>query len=84
MIIEAIRLTLEKTPPELAADIVNSGIYMAGGGSLLKGIDTLVREETNLPVMIAEEPNKAIVIGAGKILEDMPHYEKVIFQMKRE
>lgn len=84
MIIEAIRLTLEKTPPELAADIVNSGIYMAGGGSLLKGIDTLVREETNLPVMIAEEPNKAIVIGAGKILENMPHYEKVIFQMKRE
>jgi rod shape-determining protein MreB len=84
MIIEAIRLTLEKTPPELAADIVNSGIYMAGGGSLLNGIDTLVREETNLPVMIAEEPNKAIVIGAGKILEDMSRYEKVIFQMKRE
>lgn len=84
MIIEAIRLTLERTPPELAADIVNSGIYMAGGGSLLKGIDTLVREETNLPVMIAEEPNKAIVIGAGRILEDMSQYEKVIFQMKRE
>ncbi|OGC41322.1 rod shape-determining protein [candidate division WOR-3 bacterium RBG_13_43_14] len=84
MIIEAIRLTLEKTPPELASDIVNSGIYMAGGGSLLKGIDTLVREETNLPVTIAKEPNKAVVIGAGKILEDMSKYEKVIFQMKRE
>jgi rod shape-determining protein MreB len=84
MIIEAIRLTLEKTPPELAADIVNSGIYMAGGGSLLKGIDTLVREETNLPVTIAKEPNKAVVIGAGKILEDMSKFEKVIFQMKRE
>lgn len=84
MIIEAIRLTLEKTPPELAADIVNSGIYMAGGGSLLNGIDTLIREETNLPVMIAEEPNKAVVIGAGRILEDMSRFEKVIFQMKRE
>jgi rod shape-determining protein MreB len=84
MIIEAIRLTLEKTPPELAADIVNSGIYMAGGGSQLKGIDTLVREETNLPVTIADDPHKAVVIGAGRILEDMPLYEKVIFQMKRE
>ena len=84
MIIEAIRLTLEKTPPELASDIVNNGIYMAGGGALLKGLDVLVREETNLPVMLAEEPNKSVVIGAGKILEDMPRYEKVIFTMKRE
>ncbi len=84
MITEAIRLTLEKTPPELAADIVNNGIYMAGGGSLLKGIDTLVREETNLPVTVAQEPNKAVVIGAGKILEDMPKFEKVIYTMKRE
>jgi len=84
MIIEAIRLTLERTPPELAADIVNSGIYLAGGGSQLKGIDTLIREETNLPVTIAEEPHKSVVIGAGRILEDMSQYEKVIFQMKRE
>lgn len=84
MIIEAIRLTLERTPPELAADIVNSGIYLAGGGSQLRGIDTLIREETNLPVTIAEDPHKAVVIGAGRILEDMSQYEKVIFQMKRE
>ena len=84
MIVEAIRLTLEKTTPELAADIVNSGIYMAGGGSLLRGIDTLIREETNLPVTIAENPNKSVVIGAGKILDDMSKFEKVIFQMKRE
>lgn len=84
MIIEAIRLTLEKTPPELASDIVNSGIYMAGGGSLLQGIDALIREETNLPVTIAEEPDKAVVIGAGRILDDMSKFEKVIFQMKRE
>jgi rod shape-determining protein MreB len=84
MIIEAIRLTLEKTPPELASDIVNSGIYLAGGGALLRGIDILIREESNLPVTVADEPNKAVVIGAGKILEDMPTFEKVIFTMKRE
>ena len=83
MISETIRLTLEKTPPELAADIVNNGIYMAGGGSLLRGVDTLVREETNLPVTIADEPNKVVVIGAGKILEDLNQYEKVIYTMKR-
>ncbi len=83
MISETIRLTLEKTPPELAADIVNNGIYMAGGGSLLKGIDTLVREETNLPVTIADEPNKVVVIGAGKILDDLNRFEKVIYTMKR-
>ena len=84
MIIEAIRLTLEKTPPELASDIVNSGIYMAGGGALLRGIDALIREETNLPVKIAEDAHKSVVIGAGRILDDMSQYEKVIFQMKRE
>ena len=83
MITETIRLTLEKTPPELAADIVNNGIYMAGGGSLLRGVDTLVREETNLPVTIADEPNKVVVIGAGKILGDLNKYEKVIYTMKR-
>lgn len=83
MITETIRLTLEKTPPELAADIVNNGIYMAGGGSLLRGIDTLVREETNLPVTTADEPNKVVVIGAGKILDDLSKYEKVIYTIKR-
>lgn len=84
MIIEAIRLTLERTPPELAADIVNAGIYMTGGGSMLRGIDALIREETNLPVTVAEEPNKAVVIGAGRILEDMARFEKVILSLKRE
>ena len=84
MIVEAIRQTLEKTPPELASDIVNTGIYMAGGSAMLRGIDILIREETNLPVSVADEPNKAVVIGAGKILENMSKYEKVIFTMKRE
>jgi rod shape-determining protein MreB len=84
MIIEAIRLTLERTPPELAADIVNAGIYMTGGSSMLRGFDALIREETNLPVTVAEEPNKAVVLGAGRILEDMPKFEKVILSLKRE
>jgi rod shape-determining protein MreB len=84
MIIEAVRLTLERTPPELAADIVNAGIYMTGGGSLLRGIDTLIREETNLPVTVAEEPDKAVVLGAGRVLEDITKFEKVILTLKRE
>jgi rod shape-determining protein MreB len=84
MIIEAVRLTLERTPPELAADIVNAGIYMTGGGSLLRGIDTLIREETNLPVTVAEEPHKAVVLGAGRVLEDITKFEKVLLSLKRE
>jgi rod shape-determining protein MreB len=84
MIIEAVRLTLERTPPELAADIVNAGIYMTGGGSMLRGIDTLIREETNLPVTVAEEPHKAVVLGAGRVLEDLNKFEKVLLSLKRE
>lgn len=84
MIIEAVRLTLERTPPELAADIVNAGIYMTGGGSLLRGIDTLIREETNLPVTVADEPNKAVVLGAGRVLEDIARFDKVLLSLKRE
>jgi len=84
MIIEAVRLTLERTPPELAADIINAGIYMTGGGSLLRGIDTLIREETNLPVTVAEEPHKAVVLGAGRVLENINKFEKVLLTLKRE
>lgn len=84
MIIEAIRQTLERTPPELAADIVHAGIYMAGGTSQLRGLDTLIREETNLPVTVTEEPSKAVVRGAGKILEDMLRFEKVLLTSKRD
>lgn len=80
LIIEAVRLALEKTPPELAADIVDRGIYMAGGGSLLKGLDSLIKEETNLPVFIAQDPIDCVVIGAGKILEDISGHEKLILK----
>ena len=76
-IIEAIRVTLEKTPPELAADIVDRGIILAGGGSLLKNLDKRLREETSLAVFTAEDPLTSVVTGTGKILENLDLLKKV-------
>ncbi len=76
-IIEAIRVTLEKTPPELAADIVDRGIILAGGGALLKNLDKRLREETSLAVFIAEDPLTSVVVGTGKILENLDLLKKV-------
>jgi rod shape-determining protein MreB len=70
-IVQAVKSVLEKTPPQLAADIVDKGIVLAGGGALLKNLDILLREETNLPVIIAEDPLKSVVVGIGRILEDI-------------
>ena len=70
-IVSAVKVVLENTPPELAADIVDKGIVLAGGGALLKNLDILLREETNLPVIIAEDPLKSVVMGTGKILENI-------------
>jgi rod shape-determining protein MreB len=70
-IIEAIRIALEKTPPELAADIVDKGIVISGGGALLKGLDLLIREITSLPVTIAEDPLTTVVLGSGRVLDDI-------------
>lgn len=70
-IANAVRQALEGTPPELSADIVDKGIMLAGGGALLKNIDVLIREETGLPVMIAEDPVSSVVLGAGRVLDDM-------------
>ena len=69
-IIEAIKTTLEKTPPELAADIMEKGIMLAGGGAYLRGLDVLINKETNMPVHIAESPLDCVVLGAGKALQD--------------
>jgi rod shape-determining protein MreB len=82
LIVNAVRLALEKTPPELAADIVDRGIYMAGGGSLLKGLDLLISEETNLPVYVAENAQECVVLGAGKILENIEANEKLVTKVK--
>ena len=70
-IVEAVRIALERCPPELASDIVDRGIVLAGGGALLRNLDTLLREETGLPVMIAEDPLTAVAMGAGKALDDI-------------
>ena len=75
-IIESIKTTLEKTPPELAADIIEKGIMLAGGGALLKGLDVLINKETNMPVHIAEAPLDCVVLGAGKALEDFDKISK--------
>lgn len=69
-IVDAVRIALEKTPPELSSDIVDRGIVLAGGGSLLKNIDLLLREATGLPVMRAEDPVSCVALGAGKVLDD--------------
>ncbi len=70
-IIETIRIALEKTPPELAADIVDKGIVLSGGGALLKDLDLLVREITNLPVTVADDPLTTVVVGSGRVLDDI-------------
>lgn len=82
-IIEAIKATLELTPPELAADIMDRGIVMAGGGSLLRGLDQLVSEETGMPVHISDEPMLTVAYGAGRVLENIDVLRKVLIQPKR-
>ena len=82
-IVDAIRVTLEKTPPELAADIMDKGIIMTGGGSLLRGIDRLVSEQTGMPVSITEEPLLGVVRGTGKALEELETLRKILVASKK-
>ena len=77
-IVEAVKRCLEQTPPELAADILERGIIVAGGGSLLKGIDQIIRERTNVPVNVAEDPLLSVVKGTGMVLENLKKYEAVL------
>ncbi len=81
-IVDAVKATLEKTPPELSADIVDAGIIMAGGGSQLQGMDTLLASETGLPVRLSENPETAIVLGTGKTLDSLEMLSK-LESMKR-
>ncbi len=83
-IIDAVKKALEKTPPELVSDIIDRGIYLAGGGSLLNGIDELIMEETNIPVIRVERPREAVVMGAGKILEHIERYEDVLLNPNKQ
>ncbi len=77
IIIESIRVTLERCPPELSADLVDRGIVLAGGGALLKGLDQLISEETGLPVHVADDPLSAVAEGTGKLLEELDFLKKV-------
>jgi len=77
-IVEAIKVCLEKTPPELAADIMDRGIVLAGGGALLRNLDRLVSEETGIPVLLAEEPLYAVALGTGKTLENIEVLKRVM------
>ncbi|HLW48920.1 MAG TPA: rod shape-determining protein [bacterium] len=82
-IVEAVKMTLERTPPELAADIVDRGIIMAGGGSLLRGLDRLLAEETGMPVMLTEDPLSSVVLGTGRALEEIETLKKVLITRKK-
>lgn len=77
-VIEAIKTTLERTPPELAADIIDQGITLAGGGALLKGLDRLINNETGMPVHIAENPLDCVAEGTGKVLENIEKLHDVL------
>lgn len=83
-IVEAVRQSLERTPPELASDILERGIILTGGGALLRGLDKRLREETNLPVVIGEDPLTCVVRGTGKVLENMNQYQKVLIKSRRD
>jgi len=82
-IIDGVKMTLERTPPELASDILDRGILLTGGGALIKGLDERLRLETNLPVHIAEDPLTAVVRGTGRVLENLEKYQKVLLTSRR-
>jgi len=82
-IVEAVKMTLERTPPELSADIVDRGIVMAGGGSLLRGLDRLLAEETGMPATLTDDPLSAVVLGTGKALEEIETLRKVLITSKK-
>jgi len=76
-IVNAVRIALEKTPPELSADIIDRGIVLTGGGALLKNMDKRLREETQLPVFITDDPLSSVVLGAGRLLDDLELLKKI-------
>lgn len=82
-IVEAVRITLERTPPELAADIMDKGIVLAGGGALLRGLDKLLSQETLMPVHVAEDPMSCVVMGTGIALEHFDLLQRVLITSKR-
>lgn len=82
-IVECVKSTLEKTPPELASDIIEKGIVLAGGGALIKNIDKLLSQKTGMPVYIAEDPLDCVVKGTGKTLEDLERLKSVLINARK-
>ena len=78
LVLEAIRITLERTPPELAADIIDQGITLTGGGALLKNLDKLINQETGMPVQIAESPLDCVANGTGMVLDNIDRLTDVL------
>jgi rod shape-determining protein MreB len=76
-IVQGVRIALEQTPPELAADIVDRGIVLTGGGALLRGLDQLLREETSLPITVVDDPLSTVAIGSGKVLDTLDVLKEV-------
>jgi len=83
-ILEMVKISLERTPPELSADLIEHGIMMAGGGSLLRGLDKLISEETGLPVHVADDPTSAVVNGTGIVLNELHYLKKVTVPIKSD
>ena len=79
-IIQAIKATIEETPPELLADVMEDGIYLCGGGSLIRGLDVLIAKETKMPVKIIEDPLTAVVRGGGIVLENVDALKEILAQ----
>jgi len=82
-IVETVRVSLERCPPELSADLVDRGIVMVGGGSLLRGLDKLLSKETGLPVHVAEDPLSAVALGTGKVLENVHYLKEIRGRLRR-
>jgi rod shape-determining protein MreB len=82
-VVDAVRMTLEKTPPELAADIMDRGIVMAGGGSLLRGLDKHLSQETDMSVYVVDDPLSCVAYGTGKVLEEIDTLKKVLITNKK-
>ncbi len=81
-IIEAVRISLERCPPELSADLVDRGMILAGGGAMIRGLDKLLGEETGLPVNVADEPIEAVVLGTGKVLQELRFLRRIVVAEK--
>ena len=82
-IVEAIHSVLEKTPPELAADLVEKGVYLAGGGALIQNLDIFLSQEIEMPVIIADNPLDCVVNGTGKTLEDLEKLKGVLLNSRK-